>query len=177
MEGMLCPVLIERRGELGQLTAGLDAAADGSGGAIFVPGDEGVGKSRLTRELSDQASGRGFTIMTGRGAQSAVPVPYRPVTEALLGAARSGAVSDMPAISGYRAALGSLVPEWSKPGDVPGQVSPVVVGEALSRLLTASGRQSGLLVLEDLHWADSETLAMVDYLVDSIASVRMLCVF
>ena len=131
---MLCPALIGRGAELADLTAALDGAAEGRGGAVFVTGDEGVGKSRLTRALCDQAATRGFRIMSGRGTKSAVPVPYRPVAEALIGAARNGFIPDMPVISNCRAALGSLVPEWSQPGDAKAHVSPVVIGEAVLRL-------------------------------------------
>jgi DNA-binding CsgD family transcriptional regulator len=176
MGAMLCPALIGRDTELSDLTAALDAAGGGHGGAVFVTGDEGVGKSRLTRALRDRASARGVKVMTGRGTRSAVPVPYRPVAEALMGAARNGVVPDMPVISNYRAALGSLVPEWSQPGDARANVSPVVVGEAVLRLLTQSGGNGGLLVLEDLHWADPETLAIVEYLADNIGAASVLCV-
>jgi DNA-binding CsgD family transcriptional regulator len=176
MGAMLCPVLIGRGTELSDLTAALGAASEGRGGTVFVTGDEGVGKSRLTSALCEQAAARGFKVMTGRGTQSAVPVPYRPVAEALMGAARCGVVPDMPVISNYRVALGSLVPEWSQPGDARAHVSPVVIGEAVLRVLTQSGGNGGLLVLEDLHWADPETLAIVEYLADNIAAASVLCV-
>src|SRR6266436_4040827 len=173
---MLCPILVGRTPELTDLTAALDAAATGHGGAVFVTGEEGAGKSRLTRALCDEATARGFMVMTGRGTRSAVPVAYRPVAEALIGAARTGVAPDMPVVSNYRAALGSLVPEWSKPGDGRAHVSPVVVGEAVLRLLTQGGQNGGVLVLEDLHWADSETPDIVEYLADNIADARVLCV-
>ena len=52
----------------------------------------------------------------------------------------------------------------------------MLVGEAVVRLLRVLGGTAGcLLVLEDLHWADPETLAVVDYLADSVAAERMLC--
>jgi hypothetical protein len=37
------------------------------------------------------------------------------------------------------------------------------------------GTAGCLLVLEDLHWADPETLAVVDYLADTLAAERVLC--
>jgi DNA-binding CsgD family transcriptional regulator len=176
MDGMLCPVLVGRSAELGELAGALDAAAGEHGGAVFVTGEEGVGKSRLAKALCEQASARGMTVMTGRGTSSAVPVPYRPVAEALMGVARSGVVPSMPLISNYRAALGSLVPEWSRPADARAHVSPVVVGEAVLRLLSQAGRNGGLLVLEDLHFADPETMAIVEYLADNVAGTNVLCV-
>ncbi len=176
---MLCPELIGRSAELDALTAALDAADEGHGGVVFITGDDGVGKSRLAKYLSSQAADRGFEVLRGRSTCSAVPAPYRPVAEALLGAARSGvirAMPDMPVMSNYRAALGSLVPEWRRPGDDTGHATPMVVGEALLRILGRPGGPGGLVVLDDLHCADPETLRIVDYLADNIASTRVLCV-
>jgi DNA-binding CsgD family transcriptional regulator/tetratricopeptide (TPR) repeat protein len=176
MESLLCPVLIERRDELDALTDALDEAAHGRGQTIFVTGDAGVGKSRLVREAAGLATARGFHVLTGRGTESAVPVPYRPVTEALMGAARSGVTLDIPGLADYRAALGSLVPEWRQPEVRTGQISAMILGEAVLRLLTRPDWHGGsLLVLEDLHWADPETLAFVEYLSDNIADTSVLC--
>src|SRR3984885_14960707 len=145
MESMLCPVLIGRSAELGALNAALNRAADGRGGAVFITGDAGIGKSRLTRDVAYMASARDFQVLTGRGTQSAVPVPYRPIAEALLGAARAGLQPNAAGISDYRSALGALVPEWSQPGDAGAPISPVVIGEALLRMLTSSATNGGLL--------------------------------
>jgi DNA-binding CsgD family transcriptional regulator len=175
MESLLCPVLIERGDELKTLNTALDEAAHGRGQTVFVTGDAGVGKSRLVRELAELASGRGFHVLTGRGTESTVPVPYRPVTEALMGAARSGVSPDSSRLADYRAALGSLVPEWRQPQDRTGLISAMILGEAVLRLLTQPGWHGGLLVLEDLHWADPETLSFVEYLTDNIGGTTVLC--
>jgi DNA-binding CsgD family transcriptional regulator len=175
MESMLCPVLIGRSAEQDALIAALDAAAGGNGRAVFITGDAGIGKTRLAKDVANTAFARGFQILTGRGTESTVPVPYRPVAEALMGAARAGLVPDSPGLADYRAALGSLVPEWSHPGDADAEISPVILGEAVLRILTCPGWKGGLLVLEDLHWADPETLAIVEYLADNIAGTNVLC--
>ncbi len=176
---MLCPKLIGHSAELDTLIAALDAADGGHGGVVFVTGDDGVGKSRLAKVLGSLATDRGFEVLKGRGTRSAVPAPYRPVAEALLRAARSGVVPDtpdMPVISNYRAALGSLVPEWRRSGDDTRHVTPMVIGEALLRILARPGGPGGLVVLEDLHCADPETLRIVDYLADNAAATKVLCV-
>ena len=171
---MLCPVLIDRSAELGALSSALEAAATGHGGTVFVTGDAGIGKSRLARDLSTLALSQGFHVLTGRGAESTVPVPYRPITEALMGAARDGVIPASAPIADYRAALGRLVPEWGE-GDSSAEISPVILGEAVLRILTLPGWKGGLLVLEDLHWADPETLAIVEYLADNVRSANVLC--
>src|SRR3984957_1441744 len=175
MESLLCPVLIERGDELNRLTAALDEAARGRGQTIFVTGDAGGGKSRLASEAAAAASAQGFPVLTGRGTESTVPVPYRPLTEALMGAARTGVTADGSHLADYRAALGSLVPEWREQHDRTGQISAMILGEAVLRLLTQPGWHGGLLVLEDLHWADPETLAFVEYLTDNLGGTSVLC--
>ncbi len=175
MKSMLCPVLIGREAELGVLTAALDKAEAGEGGVVFLAGEAGVGKSRLARELSAIAASRGFAVLTGRAAESAVPVPFRPVAEALMRAARGGLTADAPQLADYRPALGSLVPEWKRPGDGGAEISGIIVGEGILRLLTLPGRAGALLVLEDLQWADPETSTIVEYLADSLGDSRVLC--
>src|SRR5260370_39359552 len=61
------PVLVGRDGELGELLAGLDDAASGSGRLFLLAGDPGVGKSRLAYEAAERARGRGFKVAWGRG--------------------------------------------------------------------------------------------------------------
>lgn len=176
MGAMLCPVLVDRAAEMQTLAAVLDAAGRGRGGAVFVTGDPGVGKSRLVRELAAAAAGRGFMVLTGRATQSSVPVPFRPISEALMGAARAGVAPDASGIADYRPALGTLVPEWSRPTDHDAEVSPVIFGEALLRMLSLPGRPGGVLILEDLQWADPETAAIVEYVADNISSYSVACV-
>ncbi|HVB42044.1 MAG TPA: BREX system ATP-binding domain-containing protein [Streptosporangiaceae bacterium] len=173
---MLCPVLIGREAEVSALSAALARTSDGSGGMFFITGEAGVGKTRLSREAVEIADSRGFYVLSGRAVESAIPVPFRPVTEALMRAARAGVVLDGPEMANYRPALGSLVPEWGQPSDSEAEVSPIILGEALIRLLTRLGPGGALLVLEDLHWADPETLAIVEYLAGGLAGTHILCV-
>ncbi len=57
-----------------------------------------------------------------------------------------------------------------------GDESLVFLGEAVLRLLRALSPDAGcLLILEDLHWADRETLALLEYLADNLAAERVLC--
>ena len=52
----------------------------------------------------------------------------------------------------------------------------MVLGEGLLRLLRAlAGERGCLLVLEDLHWADPESLAVLEYLADNVAGERIVC--
>src|SRR5258706_2888678 len=104
---MLCPSVGRRGVEVHALSAALRGAREGGGGVLILAGDAGVGKSRLAREVSAQAASQGFDVLAGRATESIVPVPFRPITEALMKLARSGVTPDAPEVASYRPALGS----------------------------------------------------------------------
>ena len=173
MPEFLCPGLIGRRAELD----GLIGLVDESGGAVVVLGEAGIGKSRLVRELAAAAQDRGVFLLAGRAAQSAQPAPYRPLAEAVLAGCRRFGLPGSAELVPYRPALGRLVPDWHRPGLAESAESTVVLGEGLLRLLHAWGDDAGaLLVLEDMHWADPESLAVLEYLADHALEVRLACV-
>ncbi|HEX9031428.1 MAG TPA: AAA family ATPase, partial [Streptosporangiaceae bacterium] len=173
---MLCPKLIDRGAEQKALAAAVGNASHGTGGLLFLAGEAGVGKSRLAREAVSLATEQGLCVLVGRATESMVRVPFRPITEALMKLARSGVSPDSPQLASYRAALGSLAPVWRRPADDEAEISPVIQAEALLRLLAVAMPQGALLVIEDLHWADPETLAIIEYLADNLADIPVLCV-
>jgi DNA-binding CsgD family transcriptional regulator len=168
---ILCPVLVGRRGELEASVPVLNA---GSGGAVVVLGEAGIGKSRLVRELVGQARTRGLVVISGRAVQSRQPTPYRPLAEALVSACRRlGLPADSELIP-YRPALGRLIPEWYGPERAVVPESTVTLGEGVLRLVKALGGEGGaVLVVEDLHWADPETLAVLEYVIDHALEERL----
>ncbi|MGW5351920.1 helix-turn-helix transcriptional regulator [Streptomyces sp. NPDC004031] len=61
-------------------------------------------------------------------------------------------------------------PDAAGPVELDGPGGPLLVGEALLRVLAEAGRRRGcLVVLDDLHDADLRTLAVVEYLLDNLA--------
>ena len=84
MQRLLCPFRVGRERESDLVNARLDAALDGWGGVAFIVGHAGIGKTRLAAALAEEAGRRGASVLIGRGVPSEVPVPYRPVAEALL---------------------------------------------------------------------------------------------
>jgi DNA-binding CsgD family transcriptional regulator len=174
---VLCPVLIGRDEESRRLRAALAAAGAGHGGTVFLAGEAGIGKSRLVRETVRAAGERGLTVLAGRAVAGGVPAPFRPFAEALTAAGRAGRLPSSEELDPFRPVLGRLIPEWRPPRPAPGEESPVFLGEAVLRLLRALAPPAGcVLVLEDLHWADRETLGLLEYLADNLAAERVLCV-
>ena len=172
---MLCPEVVGRDQEQAMLRARVAGLAEGQGGLVVLVGEGGAGKSRLAAEAVAAAVGAGLPVLSGRAVPGASPSPYRPLTEALLGAFRSAGPPDDPALAGFGGYLGRLVPGWDT-GAESADDSPLLLGEAVLRLLAVHGAPRGsLLVLEDVHWADAETLAVLDYLADALRDEPVLC--
>jgi predicted ATPase len=176
MTPILCPTLLGRDEERERLTAALTAAGSDCGSATLVLGDAGMGKSRLVSELRGLALDQGFTVLVGRAVQAETPIPFRPLAEGLLGAFRATGPPSLASLQPVHGALGRLVPEWREDDTGVGDVSLVLVAEAMLRVLRVLARSRGcLLILEDIHWADPETLAVLEYLADNVSSERVLC--
>lgn len=166
-----CPRLVGRDVEVTLLGQALTDAEGGRGGAIVLAGEAGVGKSRLLRELVDVATGHGTPVLVGRAVEGASPSPFRALAEALLSHLRH---RDVGVEEPFRSVLGRLLPGWAPGPPVTGDVT-VLLGEAVLRLLgIVAGSGGCVLALEDMQWADVETLAVVEYLADNVADAPVL---
>jgi DNA-binding SARP family transcriptional activator len=165
---------VGRRTEIARLESLVDDSLHGRGGVATVAGEPGIGKSRLVRELASRAGLRGVLVLEGKCADSAYPLPYLPFVEALDEAAR-----DLP-----EGALAPQIPLLCRflPGlaqqhgvDVAGAASEedrYAVFRAVAALLTELASDHGLLlVLEDLHWADTQSLLLVSYLARALINM------
>ncbi len=178
------PALVGRDAEWALLTDRLDTARAGGGSAVLVLGEAGIGKSRLLAELAERARAAGDLVLVGR----AVPGggSYRPVIAAMAAPLRDAPMPELPQLRPFRAALATIAPGWTPAESfapdgrhdvgAPGGPDPaVVLGEGLIRLLAAlAGDRTCLLVLEDLHWADADTRALLLYLTGALDGTRIL---
>jgi hypothetical protein len=168
---VLCPVLVGRRPEIQALESALAGALAGHGGCAVITGEAGIGKSRLIRELAQMAADRQVLVATGRAVPASTSAPYRPVTEALLQLLRRRPLPDDPSLAPWLPHLTALLP--GAVADDPaarlgrGVDSQAVRGEAVLRLLRRLGPDGLMVALEDLHWADPDTVSLVEYLADN----------
>ena len=171
-------VLVGRTAELATIRRLVDGVAAGRGGALLVAGEAGIGKTRLLDEVATRAAERGLPVLSGRAVQGGGT--YRAIAGAVIGLLDGTGYAADPALRPYRAALGRLLPSWAGAGppDVHGtEADPtVVLAEGLLRLLRlAPATAPGCVVrLEDLHWADDDTLALVEHLATAAADSPVL---
>ncbi len=165
--------MVGRDAELAQLEHALRGARGGEGGIVLLVGEPGIGKTRLTREAEHRARTAAMRVFRGRATSTAVPAPYRPFVEALHPALRDAGQLDDPDLAPYRGALQTLLAQTPGPGP---EVHQLLMFEAIGHLLASIGRRDGaLLLLEDLHWADADTLALIDYLADALVGEQVAC--
>ena len=167
---------VGRATELEELSAALDAAAAGTPSLALVAGESGVGKSRLASELTDRAREAGARVLSGDCVELGEgELPYAPLLGALRGIAREGdpALDALPA--GQRADLGTMLPGLAGSSNDAPPAEQVRVFEALLALLEAMAEERPvLLVIEDLHWADTSTRGFVAFLARTLCDERLL---
>lgn len=165
-----CPVVVGRAGELAQVRRLVAAAASGRGGVLAVLGEAGVGKTRLLDAAASAAAGAGLLVLGGRAVQGGGS--YRAIAEAVVGRLDAPAVRGSAAVRPYLPALDALLTGGAGPASgVPAADPAVVLGEGVLRVarVLARAHTGCLLRLEDLHWADEDTLAILGYLAAAVA--------
>jgi len=138
------PRLVGRQREQRLLRALLDTAMDGRGALALVSGDAGIGKTALVRQLGTEAAERGCLVLTGACYDTGVTAAYGPWRDLVSAAAR-------------RVDLGDILPaddDWVASAQTADAVF-TTLRQLIDKLLHAGPL---LLILEDIHWADPESL-------------------
>jgi AAA ATPase domain len=163
--------LVARRAELAMLTGAIEAAKCGRGEAVLLTGEAGVGKTRLLIETQHEAERRGVLVLKGRAVESGGA--YRPLVEAF--ARASAPFADQKDLAGVRPILARVLPGWVSDQDVlaPMADPAAVLAEALILLLRAMAAGGAVLLMDDLHWADEDTISVLSYLADSVEQLPL----
>lgn len=142
--------LVGRAGEHARLDAVVTGAAAGSGGALALVGEPGIGKSALLSAAVAQANGR-VRVLTATGAEAERDLPYA----ALLSLLRPtlDRIGTLPAVQA-RALEGALAVGPPAPGD-----RLVVHAAALGLLSAAAAERPVLAIVDDAHWLDEASAA------------------
>ncbi|WP_202486325.1 AAA family ATPase, partial [Streptomyces sp. SID4985] len=172
------PVFVGRADELDTLRDALARAAGGEPQALLLGGEAGVGKTRLTEEFGALAAARGAVVARGGCVEiGADGLPFAPFSGALrtLRAALPEPFAD--AASTQEGELARLLPELgeSTVADRPDEQGTARLFELTARLLErAAAERTVVLILEDLHWADTATRHLLAYLFRTLRTGRVL---
>jgi DNA-binding winged helix-turn-helix (wHTH) protein len=157
--------LVGRHVILRMLEQSLERAANGSGQLVLITGEAGIGKSRMLEELASRARALGFSVWQGAAyAGGAAPAywPWVEIVRAALGDAgmRRRIPSDSWAIS-------TLVPELlgaTRPSDDAHALRFRLFDELTRWFASAAADAPRLIVIEDLHWADTTSIELLGHL-------------
>ena len=186
---------VGRQPEMEALQQALARAGAGQGQVVALLGEAGVGKSRLVDEFLHSQRTQGWLVLESSAVSYGKATVYLPVCDLLKAYCH---LEDRDDLRTVRAKItGQLLTlDESLQDAVPAVLalfealpadSPFLSLDPLQRrrrtldalkrvLLRESQVQPVLLVFEDLHWIDSETQAVLDTLVDSLLTARVLLV-
>jgi len=184
---------VGRDAEMAELTRAASDARGGRGQIVAVVGEPGVGKSRLFYEFVQSHHAHGWRMIESGSVSYGKATPYLPLADLLRAYFRIDGGDDVRAIRAKVTgnvltlddALGETIPPVLWLLDALGEDSPFLaldpaerrrrtLGAVKALLLRESRVQPLLVVLEDLHWIDSETQAFLDSLVDGVPAAPVL---
>jgi DNA-binding CsgD family transcriptional regulator len=158
--------LVGRGDELGALDRVLDELDQGRSGSLLLVGEPGIGKTRLLTELAARAEGRGHLVLYGSASELERDDPFALFVDALdeylegLDVSRLASLDDQVQIE-----LASVFPSLSsvrRGRQVVLQQERYRTHRAVRALLEHLAKTRPLvLVLDDLHWADSASIELL----------------
>jgi DNA-binding CsgD family transcriptional regulator len=161
LPSVTAPRFTAREAELAVLTTALASTS----AVVLVEGEAGIGKSRLVSEYLATAAGRAADPLVACCPPFRQPQTLGPLADALRWAV--GEVGSL-GLSGVAGALRPLFPEWAPglpPAPEPAEDATAARHRVFRALAELLGRlETGLLVVEDVHWADEATLEFLIFL-------------
>ena len=159
---------VGRDAEYARLAERLTEAMEGSGSAVVVEGEAGVGKTRLVEEFLGYARSQGARVLSGRCYEIELGPPLEPVMDAL------NPVTDQEdLVTGFPQPEPGLSPEAE-------MYNTARLYQTLTRELVRESRGTGhkglVFFVDDLQWADPATLDFLSYLARRASRERILLV-
>ncbi len=143
---------------------------------VLLQGETGIGKTCLASEFVSWAQAQGADVLAGRALQTSRQLPYQPLIDVLRRRLEQEHAPDDLLSDVWLAELARLLPELrDRYPDLPVASTDEVLGhnrlfEATARLIQVwAARHPLVIFLDDIQWADTETLDLVLYLAQSLA--------
>jgi hypothetical protein len=155
------------------LRASLDQAAAGRGQLVLIGGEAGIGKTAVVMAAAGHASGQGALVLWGRCSETEGVPAFWPWAQVVRAAADAGAVP--PAAV---EALGWAVLAGAETtGDSEAAASRArfrLFDATTGFLATLAESRPVVVVIEDLHWADPDSLALGEFAARQLSGRRVL---
>jgi transcriptional regulator with AAA-type ATPase domain/tetratricopeptide (TPR) repeat protein len=181
---------VGREHELSWLARQMEGLAPGRGRAIGLIGEPGAGKSRLLHELRAVGVQLGVTWLDGRCVDHGTATPYLPLIDLIRRSLGVDEAADSAAATlGKRLRQAGLEPEHAVPYldrllGLPGgarvaRLSPETVRartfEVVGRIIQP-GQGPVVVAIEDVHWIDRTSEALLGTLVDALPTTPLLLI-
>ncbi|WP_156727623.1 ATP-binding protein [Streptomyces apocyni] len=165
----MTPELIGRDHPVTVLRTEIARAAESHGGLLLVTGEAGIGKTTLMSEAADEARRLGALVLTGACWASDSAPGYWPWVQVVRGLRRAVDAAELAAAEeAAGGTLGVLL------GEARAGAGPTAGGEdsaeafrlydaVTTALVTVSQKRPVVVVLDDLHWADSASLKLLEF--------------
>jgi ATP/maltotriose-dependent transcriptional regulator MalT len=161
MPGSGPPLLVGRSRERNLLRAQLRAALAGRGGLVILSGEAGIGKTTLAEDACREASSAGAHVLVGHCYDHTETPPYGPWIELL---DQFGALRDRsPALRTIAA-----------PSLIHGSSQAAIFGEMRGFLVAVARERPLVILLDDVHWADTTSFDLLRVVARQLASVPIL---
>ncbi len=185
LETSISPLLVGRTREVELLDQALRAARNGVGRCVLLAGEAGIGKTRLVAEIRSRAVDQHWIILQGHCAEQDVSFPYAPWIDALRAFfAPKSAAEASELLGAYGSELVKVLPELSllvlslqptPPLDPEAEKHRLF--ESFARLVASLVTTNPLMVvLEDIHWSDEQSLELFHFFVRRIATLPILMI-
>ncbi|WP_317492908.1 AAA family ATPase [Haloechinothrix sp. LS1_15] len=148
------------------LGAEIDRTCTSHGGMVLVAGEPGIGKTALVTEMAEEASARGVILLSGAAWDRESAPGYWPwvqVVRNLRRAVPAGQWQEIATAAGD--GLSYLLGEAEEPAEraEAGEHAFRIQDAVTTALVTASQRRPVLVVLDDLHWADTASIRLLEF--------------
>ncbi|WP_066039010.1 helix-turn-helix transcriptional regulator [Herbiconiux solani] len=171
------PLLIGRESDLESLASALEESRRGQTRTVVISGEAGIGKTRLLAEFLSGLDE--VTVLRGQcvDLDSDAP-PYGPIVALLRSLAGTiGQTALLEAAGPGADALAILLPELRATPEAREAASGERLFDAVAMALEGAAVERPIVaVIEDLHWADQATLALLRFLVRVLERARLLVV-
>ena len=177
---------VGRESERKTIRAALDRALSGHGSVVMLAGGPGVGKTRLAMEMAEYASRVGFRYLVGHCYERDEPFPFLPFAEIIESSLAEAASPDdfRRRIGDNAAELAQIAPSLRRvfqdipqPLELPPAQKRRYLFQSVSDTVgRAAQTRSRLYIVEDLHWADESSLALLIHLANRVAHLPVVII-